>query len=175
MFHANIVTLNIPGFGNGSKQQLIFDFAKSLRADFICLQETLLSQHNAINSLRAKWPGKSFWSPALGKQGGVAILVAKNLCLKVRTWSKDTSARVISLSVKVDNLRFNVFNIYAPTNPAERKVFLESLPIFFMPNSSRIVAGDFNCYECDLNKFGGNSSISADLTDFHVTHQLIGV
>ena len=101
MFHAKIVTLKIRGFGNGSKQQLIFDFAKSSRADFICLQETLLSQPDAINCLRAKWHGKSFWSPMLGKQGGVAILVAENSCFEVLSWSKDTLGRVIPIFVSL--------------------------------------------------------------------------
>lgn len=31
---------------------------------------------DAIERLRAKWPGKSFWSPALGKQGGAALLLS---------------------------------------------------------------------------------------------------
>ena len=39
------------------------------------LQETLASNPDVIKNLRSKWRGPSFWSPAIGKQGGVALLV----------------------------------------------------------------------------------------------------
>jgi len=75
-----LCSLNIRGFGNDAKQRSIFEFAEQSRADFIFLQETLATNPDAIDSLKARWPGKSFWSPALGKQGGVALLVSQHSC-----------------------------------------------------------------------------------------------
>ena len=75
-FRAKLFTLNVRDLGNDANQKVIFDFASGFRSDFVFLQETFAACPDAIDSLRSKWPGKSFWSPALGKQGGVAILVS---------------------------------------------------------------------------------------------------
>ena len=53
-------------------------------------------------------------------------------------------------------------NIYALTSLVDRKSFFESLHEFFIPASALVIAGDFNCYENGLDKFGGNVSISND-------------
>lgn len=77
-FKAKLISLNIQGFGSDAKLNSIFDFAKRSNSDFVFLQETLSMRPAAIESLTAKWGGKSFWSPALGKQGGVVTLVSEN-------------------------------------------------------------------------------------------------
>ena len=89
--------MNVHGFGDGGKQKDIFDFGISTRSDFIFLQETLAACPAAIDVLNTKWSGKSFWSPALGKQGGVAILVSANTYFEIRQWKKDSFGRIISL------------------------------------------------------------------------------
>ena len=56
-----------------------------------------MTRPDLIECLRSKWPGKSFWSPALGKQGGVAILVSPKTEFAVLQWKKDFSGRVLSV------------------------------------------------------------------------------
>ena len=68
----------------------------------------------------------------------------------------------------------NLLGIYAPTNPAERNSF-ENLHEFFIPASSRIICGDFNSYDSELDKFGGNYSPCCSLSDFKVNFNLIDV
>lgn len=73
------------------KTKLIFDFAKQSKSDFIFLQETLAVHIDLINVLRDKWEGKSFWSPAIGKQGGVTVLVSDKSDFEFLQWKKEYS------------------------------------------------------------------------------------
>ena len=54
---------------------------------------------------------------------------------------RDSSGRVVSILALLGDQRYNYVNIYAPTNPTERRNFFDSLPNYFFPNSIRIVAG----------------------------------
>ena len=53
-----------------------------------------------------------------------------------------------------------------PTNLRERRAFFDNLHEFFLPADRRVIGGDFNCYERDLDKFGGNFSPAKCLSDF---------
>ena len=72
-------------------------------------------------------------------------------------------------------LKINLINIYAPTNLTDRKVFFENLHEFFLPADAVVLGGDFNCYKCDLDKFGGNTSLANYLIDFQSTFSLVDV
>ena len=135
------------------------------------MQVILAATDNSIRNLTSQWSGPSYWSPALGKQSGVAVLVKENSRFEVLNWQKDSSDRIVSLLVKVADARFNLVNIYAPTNPTERKDFFENLHEYFYPHCYQIIAGDFNCYESPNDKFGGNFT-PYDLKEFHTTHSL---
>lgn len=167
-FKAKLVSLNIQGFGGDTKSNSIFDFAKRSNSDFVFLQETLAACPAAIDSLTAKWRGKSFWSPALGKQGGVAILVSENSNFELSQWMRDSSGRIISVLARLGDQRYNFVNVYTPTNLTERRNFFDTLPNNFFPNSTRIVAGDFNCIENGQDKFVGNVTLSTNLRDLHI-------
>ena len=91
------------------------------------MQETLVSRPEGINSLRAKWAGSSFLSPASGKQGGVAILVSENSPFEILQWRRDSSGRIVSVLTALGEHKFNFVNIYAPTNVTDRKGFYDTL------------------------------------------------
>ena len=67
--------------------------------------------------------------------------------------------------LNIDSQSINLVNIYAPTVPADRRVFYQSVHLYFFPHSSLIVGDDFNCYDASSDKFGGTVSISSDLPD----------
>ena len=171
-FRVKLSTLNVRGLGNDAKMNSIFDFAKNSRADFICLQETLAARPAVINSLRSKWAGKSFWSPALGKQGGVAVLISPKTDFEILQSKKDTSGRVLSILARLGDTKYNLVNVYAPTNPSERKIFFKSITDYFFPNSVKILAGDFNCIESAKDKFGGNFVAAKELKDLRKNSRL---
>lgn len=93
-------------------------------------------------------------------------MVNDNFAGDILSWRKDTDGRILSLLFSINNLKINLVNIYAPTNLTDRKTFFENLHDFFLPADAIIVGGDFNCYERDLDKFGGNISLAQYLTDF---------
>ena len=108
----------------------------------------------------SRWTGTSLWSLALGKQGGVAVLINANSDINVLSWLKDTCGRVLSLLLKIGTVRVNVINIYAPAALTERKIFFE---------------GDYNCYDSELDKFGGNASLAKYLAYFKTSLRLVDI
>lgn len=86
---------------------------------------------------------------------------------------RDTSGRIVSIALKISDFCINLVNIYAPTNLTERKVFFESFHEYFLPADAIVIAGDFNCYEYHLDKFGGNVSCAKYLSDFCSAFKLV--
>lgn len=74
--------------------------------------------------------------------------------------------------VPFNDVKYTFVNIYAPTNLTDRKSFFETLDEFFFPADFLIISGDFN-YEHDSDKFGGNVSLAAYLTEFRNTFNLV--
>ena len=154
-----ILTLNSRGLGP-RKSQLLFNEFISCCADICCVQETLLSE--PPSSLHCD---RCFWSPAIGPQGGVGVFFANNFDGVISRWLKDSDGRVLSILFTVDLLVFNLVCIYAPTCLTDRKVFFECLHQYFLPSDSRIIAGDFNCYDRQSDKLGGNFVPDKNLSD----------
>ena len=167
-----ICSINLRGF-NSHREKFIFDYAKSF--DLVLIQETLVYDPLKIDSLCSCWAGPSFWSPALGRLGGVAILVNDNFPGKVSTWHRDLNGHVLSLVMEINDVRINLVNIYAPVNLTELKAFFESLHQYFLPASEIILGGDLNCYESQLDKFGGNITTGKFLTDIRKSFNLVDV
>lgn len=144
-------------------------------ADVCLIQETLISDISSFRTLSAQWPGPSYWSLALGRQGSVFILISENFDGKVVSWNKATGGRVISLLFNLRDTRVNLINIYAPAISTERKLFFEKLHEFFILADGVIIGGDFNCYEHELDKFGGNFSGATYLKDFRSAFKLCDI
>ena len=146
---------------------LLFD------ADIFCFQELQISDASSFRSFAEKWRASCFWSPALGKQCGVMTCFSDSFDYDVIQWKRDTSGRVVSVVIKVNNYCINIVNIYAPTNLTERKVFFENLHEFFLPSDSIVITVDLNCYEFQTDKTGGNLLCAKYLTDFRSTFNFI--
>lgn len=143
---------------NKRKEYLISDPTCNFDVSFV--QETLFSCEESIKDFSSRRSGPSFWSPALGKQGSLAVLIKENFDGKVISWRKDSCGRIPSLLLETANTRLNLINIYSPANLTERKSFFENLHSFFLPADNIIIGGNFNCYDLHLDKFGGNVSIA---------------
>ena len=117
----------------------------------------MVSAAGSQSDLAKRWNGPSFWSPAIGRRGGVAILVSPRQRENISVWQKDAGGRLLSLLISFENVRINLINVYAPTYPTERKIFFQSLGPFVFPNSRLVIAGDFNAYDSALDKMGSAS------------------
>ena len=126
-----------------------------------------------FRSFAKKWRGLCFWSPAVGKQGGVMTCLSDSFDFEMLHWNRDTSGRIVSVAFKVNGFCINLVNIYAPTNLTERKVFFEELHEYFLPSDAIVIAGDFNCYDYHSDKFGVNLSCAKYLSDFRSAFNLI--
>lgn len=125
----------------------------------------MVSDQSSLDALSKKWNGPSYWSPAIGRRGGVAILCSPRQRDNISVWQKDAGGRLVSLLLTYGSTRINLVNVYAPTYPTERGIFFRSLRPYFFPNARLILAGDFNCYDGLLDKMGGSVSIDMRLTD----------
>ena len=113
----------------------------------------------APSPLRGRAPASG---PLLsGGEGGVAILCSDVFRNNVSVWQKDQSGRILSLLVKFDDFNLNLVNLYVPTIPAERKIFFQSVPSFFLPNSRLLIGGDMNCFDSALDKLGRSVSLDS--------------
>lgn len=150
--------------GNPLTHNYLFDSIEKMSCDFCFVQETFISSESLIKAVSHRGPGRSFWSPAICRQGGVATLIniSHRISDEVISWKKDSHGRVVSNLIRTNDVDLNLVNIYAPTNPSERKVFFDSLHDFFIPSSATIIGSDFNCYDNAPDKFGGNVSILKD-------------
>ena len=137
----------------------MFDLIEKSLCDVCFVQETLISSETTIKSLSRRWLGRSFWSPAIGRQGGVVTLISPKCVNDVVSWKKDSRGRIVSTLIRIDDVDVNFVNIYAPANLTDRKNFYDELHEYFLPGSAIVVGGDFNSYDNPLDKFGGNASI----------------
>lgn len=161
--------------GNPLNNNLLFDLIEKSDCDLCFVQETMISSEVHINALSRRWLGRSFWSSAIGQQGGVAILISPKFSDEIVSWKKDSNGRVISILIRVDGVDINFVNIYAPTNRTDRKPFYESIHDFFLPASALVIGGDFNCYDNPLDKFGGNVSVGTECTFLKSDFALVDV
>ena len=141
--------------------------------DICFVQESQISDPNFYLSLSRRWSGRCFWSPAIGRQGGVITFISDRFNCEVISWRKDYNGRILSILLLCGNTKINVVNIYAPTNLTERKPFFDSLHEFFFPADFLVIGGDFKCYEHEMDKLGGNIWIADYLTDFCSSFGLI--
>ena len=116
-----------------------------------------------------------FWYPASSRQGGVVTLISSKCSDEIVSWKKDSHCRIVSISIRSNDVDVNLVNIYAPTNLAERKIFFDSLHEFFIPSDAIIIGGDFNCYDNVLDKFGGNISIHKEYESLKNDFALVDV
>ena len=158
-------TINVRGLSD-RKFISITDYFHSANLYFCCIQETIVSNVTIQSSFSSRWRGPSFWAPAVGRRGGVAILCSDRFRDRLSVWQRDSDGRVLSLLISFGDINVNLVNLYVPTIPAERRAFLRSAHAYFFPNSRLVLAGDFNCYDSSLDKMGGNISVDSGLSDF---------
>ena len=111
------------------------------------MQETKISDDSVSHAFSSEWKAPSFWAPALGRSGCVAILCSEAYAGNVSVWQRDVSGRVLSLTVKFGTFKINLVNLYAPTVPSERRTLFQMVPSFFFPKIWPLVGGDFNFYD----------------------------
>ena len=121
----------------------------------------------------------SYCSYGSNKSAGSAVLFRKGLILEIEEQSSDFDGRIASVKAVCFGQRFNFVSVYAPNNPAAKRLFFsEELPKYMSVDHKNIVGGDFNCVESlDLDTLNhsnasctlvGHQELSATVADFEL-------
>ena len=155
----HLLTLNINGLQNDNKRLDLFQQLQNKAIDITFLQEIHTTPETSTKWGK-DWKGKSFWhSGPNPKASGVAILLKENLNFDMINYETDCDGRIIKCILQIQNQIFQLINIYAPTNPKNKKTFYKELPKFIENENNTILAGAFNMIEdFFLDKLGGNKS-----------------
>ena len=147
-----IVSLNVRGLGTPAKRFTVLCELERLNYDLFILQETHVSTKKLADEISHCWPGQCFWSFERGKSAGVALLSLPDFrATSLAFYLILTSA--LSALMLLGPMSLHVVNIYAPNTVSERKTFFEHLHDYFLPNGSRVIAGDFNCIDNKLDRY----------------------
>ena len=152
-----IISLNISGLR--TKTAFLKHFLIQNKPDILCLQETNISDNYSRNKAIFELGLEietSFFNYPNSKSNGTAIFcISPNL--KVVDVSMFDEGRTIFLKLSYDSVKFMIVNIYAPTNPTQRRAFFDSLSTKIENNSYNkdlVVAGDFNITTQDIDITG---------------------
>ena len=150
-----IASLNVRGLGDNTKRKELFYWLHKQKSAIIFLQETH-SMGNLEKIWRTQWGGDIYFAHGDSNSRGVAILVKKNIPLKINDLISDDNGRYIILDAHVGDKDITLANLYAP-NEDSPNFFLEVIEhIENLPNDNRIIAGDFNLVlNTSIDKSGG--------------------
>ena len=154
-----IVSINIRGF---TKASLIVQEIKLLGCDIAFLQETHVSTKRQAEKFERFWDGKCFWSFGVGKSAGVAVVFSPNFAGKIIRFLTDSDGRILSLLVQLNNLKFNLVNVYFPNSVSSRKSLFSCLHDYFLSQGELIIGGDFNCIDNTLDKLNCSVILASD-------------
>ena len=155
-----IVSYNVRGLNNYRKRTAIFKHLKGGQCDIVFLQETYSSEE-VTNKWLQECEGKGLFMHGSKHSRGVAILFRKQLDFEIEEKYLDFKGRFIIVKIKINELKINLVNIYAPNKENDQIVFMtELIRIIGLNNVSKsdnnILAGDWNvALDYNVDKMGG--------------------
>lgn len=147
MLTVNICTWNVRGLRAREKQNEVIAMAKQNKIDILAVQETHINDTKFIKDFDKIFGVKSYWSFAIGRSGGVAILLFGKYRDLVLSHEHDWSGRVVTVDLK---LGLKILNIYAPLRSKEQIEFFNDLDHYACNARKLVVVGDFNCVENEI-------------------------
>lgn len=134
---------------HSSKRKKILSCLKKEKVDIALLQETHLNDEEHLELQRGGFD-QVFFSFFTTRSRGVAILIRKNLPIKVLKCVKDNNGRFVLNTTSLNGEEFCVLNVYcSPGHPLE---FLTETfaKLCDLAVENTIVEGDFNCLKYPL-------------------------
>ena len=140
-----IVSLNVRGMVNDMKQRRVFRYLKQEGADIALVQETHCEKSKE-RIWEAEWGSKIIFSNGDSRSKGVAILLTKTPEKNIIEVHRDIYGRMLMCKIKINELIYNIVNIYAPNTDDD--VFFDNLfeQIKTEERNSvfTVIGGDFN-------------------------------
>ena len=151
----SIATVNVRGLAQDVKRRKMFHYFHCKEIDIVMLQETH-SCKSKSKIWKSEWGGCAYFSHGDTNARDVAILIRKNVEVKVIREHKDKEGRILILEIVSNNMNFTLVNVYAPNS--DRPEFIEQVfsLIDKSENSSIIMGGDLNLVmDIKKDKLGG--------------------
>ena len=158
-FNFKVVSFNVRGLNKQKKRRSIFKWIKQKSIDISLLQETYCTQ-KVENVWKNEWGGNIIFSNATNHSRGVAILIKPGVDVDLLDIIKDDIGRMVLVKLKIQDILFNIINIYAPNTEANQLDFYRQLKTKLINNirsdENLLIGGDFNNYfNKRLDKKGG--------------------
>ena len=145
-------TLNVNGAREAKKRALVFDTARMKSIDVLFLQETHSDESKEVDWNR-EWEGQVALSHNTSLSGGVGFLFSRAFNPSSLEVEHVVQGRCLLVKAQFEHHTLVFINIYAPTNGAERKSFLEQVNTRLNCCGSEdflFLGGDFNCTEYEV-------------------------
>ena len=148
MTFINIGALNCRGLSEEVKRRDFF-LRYRKKYDIILLTDTHCTKEKE-NQWLHEWGYKAIFSSHTGRSRGVAVLFNNTFPYQIHQVKKDTEGNYIVLDLTIQDYRMTLVVLYGPNE--DRPLFFQNLKnlISDIPNSSIIMAGDWNVVQ-DFN------------------------
>ena len=154
----SLVSLNTQRLRSPDRRKAAVHFLKLHKYDIIFLQETHWTT-DLQDAIKRDWTGDIYFNNGTANSCGVAILINPRFNYTHIHTSQDSSARVLTLTIKIDDHYLHLVNIYAPNSDTDRRQFFSLLEPFFSTRYNNVIGGDFNSIvNPTLDKQGGNAT-----------------
>ena len=157
----NLITFNVRGIRNRKKRKNIFHWLNSKQCNICFLQEAYCCQKD-IAMWEKEYNGTFYYSTGTNHSKGVLIGISNRLddISEVKKIYSDEDGRILGVSIIVDEVKYNLWNVYAPNDESDRKAFFEQVNNIIETYSIQghtLLGGDFNTVlNPSLDKIGGN-------------------
>ena len=166
MANLKVSFINVNGFRNQYKQQIILSRLKQLQFDIVFLQETHVINIIEANKFNKLWKGKAIWSFGSNISRGVGILFNPTMNMSIENTHYDYEGHIIYADIILAGVKLRLINVYAPNIPSERLTFLDNLQGYLITSREIILGGEWNCVEnLKLDKIGGDLHRGSDDVD----------
>lgn len=139
-----VYSLNVHGLNSPFKRKTMWQEAKKLKGDILCIQDTNFSRDKQPKCKDKSFP-HIFHACAPTKKCGTMIAINKSVAFKLHTAVTDPKGRYIILVCELNNLLYTIVNLYAPNTG--QASFLKALhhKINKHKQGALLICGDFNC------------------------------
>ena len=129
MFNFNLISYNVRGIRNHKKRANIFHWLNSKNCNVCFLQEVHVCQKD-IKIWEKEYDGTFYYSSGSNNSKGVVIGISNKLLDHVKMVKEiyaDGDGRILGLALSLDEINYNLWNIYAPNDEYDRKLFFDNL------------------------------------------------
>ena len=111
-----ILSFNCNSIGKNPKRGQVFHFLSKKRADILILVDTRISK-DIENEVKTEWGSHAYFSSYNSQSRGVAILIKKNLPIKILDHFADTAGNISAILVEIEDRKILIEGIYNTDSP----------------------------------------------------------